>query len=581
MKTFALSLLSLVAFGQTLLAECGLYEIPIKQRIELSEVVAEGRVIGQHAFWNPEHTLIYTLNIIEVSKIFKGQPVQQLRIITEGGALDGKFVHVTPSLSLQNGETGIFLAESSPVGDPMLKNMRCIGGPQGFLRFDPFDGTASAAYSHYADRNELFTELHAMLGNEIIIKTFPEKSNKNPAPPQINSFSPATVSAGTKSILSINGSGFGNTSGSLWFKNANDGGNTFISCHPTQILSWTDNQITAYVPSLAGTGQIRVATSGGAAVISTASLNVTWAEINLINNNTVYTPRLGNIAQGGYLFNYQNGFKSNIPAVTAFEKGLESWRCASFVKFEKSGQGSAATCEGIDGNSMIMFDNGSCKLPTGYLAQTFVYYSGCATGSDFYVSADEIDIKFASNPGSGWNFGPGGTSGGKYDLQSVAIHELGHAHQLDHIINLGKVMHFALPTNLDVRTLDAGTDISGGNSVMSRSIVSALPCVGGMQSLSVNSCGMNPNSVSSEIQNDDIVSFYPNPSSGLTNIEIPESFVGSSDVKIYNSLGQVVLELAIQERRASISLERGIYQYCVSHKNGQQVHKGRLVSLGQ
>jgi len=71
--------------------------------------------------------------------------------------------------------------------------------------------------------------------------------------------------------------------------------------------------------------------------------------------------------------------------------------------------------------------------------------------------------------GASWNYGPGATVGANYDFESVMLHELGHGHQLGHVIEPGTdVMHYAIPNATDKRTLTAN-NIAGGNTVMANS----------------------------------------------------------------------------------------------------------------
>ena len=65
-----------------------------------------------------------------------------------------------------------------------------------------------------------------------------------------------------------------------------------------------------------------------------------------------------------------------------------------------------------------------------------------------------------------WNFGPETTPFNLFDFESVAVHELGHAHQLGHIIAPEKVMHFAITNGGEVRSLDPVSDIDGGQQVL-------------------------------------------------------------------------------------------------------------------
>ena len=79
----------------------------------------------------------------------------------------------------------------------------------------------------------------------------------------ISSISPTTIGAGDKSVLTINGSGFGTTKGIVRFKNADTAGSTTIDALETQITSWTDTKIQVEVPGKAGSGDIEVEASTG------------------------------------------------------------------------------------------------------------------------------------------------------------------------------------------------------------------------------------------------------------------------------------------------------------------------------
>jgi hypothetical protein len=81
----------------------------------------------------------------------------------------------------------------------------------------------------------------------------------------------------------------------------------------------------------------------------------------------------------------------------------------------------------------------------------------------------EIDMQF-KNPSAvfSWQFGPGAPSTSQYDFQSVALHELGHAHGLAHTIAAEKVMHFSLAKGTSIRTL-SWEEIAGGLAKMAYS----------------------------------------------------------------------------------------------------------------
>jgi len=106
-------------------------------------------------------------------------------------------------------------------------------------------------------------------------------------------FSPTTLAAGVKDILTINGSNFGATKGKVGFSMADDGGVSFIEAIDTQVLSWSDTQIIVEVPSGAGTGPIQVTDSANDSAVSSTILTVSFSEINIVSNQAPSGPNGG------------------------------------------------------------------------------------------------------------------------------------------------------------------------------------------------------------------------------------------------------------------------------------------------
>lgn len=122
---------------------------------------------------------------------------------------------------------------------------------------------------------------------------------------------------------------------------------------------------------------------------------------------------------------------------------------------------------------IIRFDNSS-ELSAGTLGATTSRFGGCTingeTDAQFYVN--EVDMVFDEE--TDWEFGTANATGGKFDFESVTVHELGHAHQLGHVIDGNAIMHYSIGANTTNRTLSAN-DIAGGNDVHSRS-TTITPC---------------------------------------------------------------------------------------------------------
>jgi DNA processing protein len=148
-------------------------------------------------------------------------------------------------------------------------------------------------------------------------------------PPNSITFTPTSITAGTKSVLTINGSGFGATKGSVSFSDADEGGTEFYEALDTQVLTWTDTQITVEVPSRAGTGIIRVTDSSNGFDDSNDILTVSYSEINIISNQAPQGPNAGldvayqtrhvnDDGSGGYTWQMYTGFDTNALAKASF-----------------------------------------------------------------------------------------------------------------------------------------------------------------------------------------------------------------------------------------------------------------------
>ena len=158
MKT--LILIGLIIFSltsyNTSFAQCMLYEVPISDRIQSSSAIIEGKVISQSSFWNSAHTLIYTSNIIEVYKVFKGQITtsNKVEMITEGGAVGNDMHRVEPSLNLRIGQIGVFFADATNVLNsksniPGSLKFKPYASVQGFIKYDLIEKKGADPFKRY------------------------------------------------------------------------------------------------------------------------------------------------------------------------------------------------------------------------------------------------------------------------------------------------------------------------------------------------------------------------------------------------------------------------------------------------
>ncbi len=256
----------------------------------------------------------------------------------------------------------------------------------------------------------------------------------------------------------------------------------------------------------AGTGTFRVNafTSSTPLTVSYGhtALNTDFFNFPAITRQRYYFRNMNSFGGYTYQYNTTSGFSANTPARAAFERALINWRCNTGINWRIGTN--TATGFGDDGVNIVIFDP---TLPVGILARATTRFQGSAIGgvcdmTNTVLCADEMDIQFQDPPAAGftWEYGPATPSCSEFDFETVALHELGHHHGLQHVINPGAVMHFAIANGSFNRTL-SGNDIAGGNARMAYSTAATCfnPGVcgsGPMVAIASGSCSTLPINIS-------------------------------------------------------------------------------------
>ncbi len=506
MKKSLLIILSLISLLNSVKSQCLISPVTLSARLNSSSLIIEGKVLSQKSFWNAEHNYVYTSNLIDVYKVFKGASVSfQLEIITEGGEM-GLFKQVVePSLQLNVGQTGIFTLNNSSHSSLYNKLVySAYADVQGFIRYDEATNSARDAFNDYPSiDNFLYPLILQTTGTNLI--SLQSKPNANSQKVisgnsivAVTGIAPTNITAGTASTLTITGTGFGAVQGTSFveFPDA-DAGAGYVQPHSTQYLSWSATQIVVQVPTrttsggtlttsgTAGTGQIRVNVAGSP-TLSAQTLTVNYGHLNVyyFAGNAIYNTRHVDLnGLGGISWQMFSGFDAMAAPKAAFQRAFQSWRCATLINWSL-GLPVATNTIAFDAVSVIRFDIGP-ELPAGVLGRCTSYFSGCITGTvvNFYVS--ELDICF--DDATNWQYGPALAAGAQYDFESVVLHELGHGHQLSHVINNLDVMHYSIANASNKRALNVD-DVNGGNAVMTRNLSGGVCLKPVMVAISPTNC---------------------------------------------------------------------------------------------
>jgi len=486
MKPYLLTLVIVLYYCSTK-ANCLLQKVSIDQRTKSSQLIINGEVKNQHSFWNSDRTSIYTVSTVVVTDFLKGNSNTTIEVLTPGGEIDGKLLVVEPNAELKIGSKGIFFLKDNAMEinhSSKASKFEIFSLAQGFIEKneatnsykDPFDDYQNiTAVANLITKTTGVTYKLTNSSSSRLTDNNTANSGSNPI-----DLSPNKISAGTGSILTIIGNGFGTRTGAatIQFRDANSTSSSTYSNIPdsSYIVSWTNTEIKVIVPGSsvmrqggAGTGLVNIIHSSGAIMPSTNALTVSYNQfeykkrrVTLINQNSL----------GGYTFTLNTDFNNNANAKASFLRAIDQWKCKTGVNVTIASTTSANVCSNqIDNLNTISFANASCALPAGTLGVTYSTYSLC-TGSP--IIPDGIDMVF--NAASNFYFGTGAPTSGLYDFESVTLHELGHAFGEGHNSDGNEIMYPSIGNGMTKRTLNLYTDLENVADVITRSSNSTFNC---------------------------------------------------------------------------------------------------------
>jgi hypothetical protein len=402
---------------------------------EKSDWIARVKVTQSHTIKNNINNLFYTYYNIDIFDIFLGDSLS-FPLMIHGGIIDHQMQRSSAEYYPADGELLLICARLT-VDFRGEKVWRPVHASAGLIH----EGMIGNAGKSAINRNLL--QEH----DSILISSGYQKNVHSPLPATfsekalilIRNMSPLDIHAGTGEILTVDGFGFGDffIPGSLSFRDANKGGIQYFPCPPSSVISWSDKQIRVKVPSGAGSGQI-IIDNGLNAATSSSSLNINWGLLNTGNPDPVFlASAVKKNNNGGYELLINERFNESSEFKAAFERALQTWRCLSLVNFTIKGE-TEITGTAADEKNIVSWDDNN-QLDPGVIGLNYCYYSSCEQGK-WYL--DELDLLFREN--MAWHSGTDQPNAMNYDFETVALHELGHAQQLSHVINQNDLMHYSL-----------------------------------------------------------------------------------------------------------------------------------------
>ncbi len=566
-------------FSTSLYAQCMMESLSLDQIIDGSEQIYEGEITERNSYRDATSGAIYTRYTVDLTQTLGRNGQTRAYITTQGGVVDGYAQMVYPSLQLAIGDRGVFMCKSSGQG------MQVYGLSHGFFKYEEGEHKAINVFGEKIDMDKLKQDISTRKGKQFYkvegYQRYEIEAIKSEQAVVINSVTPTVITAGTRDVLTIRGAGFGSNQldGKVSFKNANNGGSSYIDVpNGPHILLWSDTLIEVTVPSatvygqyVAGTGPIRVYTANGGTAVSLQQVNVKYAKSEIYYTGSIQHTDVADVnGNGGYTFFFGPGIFNNQEVKTSFTRALHNWKCSTHINISPNTE--APSNVGINFNdniSLVEFDTDG-SLPAGILGSTVISYSSCTFDGETHWVMTEMDMVL--NPDFVWHHGPEPVATGKFDFESAILHELGHAHLIQHNMNTESVMYYRLTTGQARRNLQLENDIGATNHVMTDS-EHLQGCYTGMLPAEDDACNEIYTSVNEDASGN--LNTYPNPNSGQFFIE---GFELNDEVRveIFNSMGAMILNEFPTSERLSIdlgSVASGIY--CV------KVFEGDKLSLTQ
>ncbi len=372
------------------------------QRVNLSENIIRGQVVEVKSYWNPERTIIYTDVTIAIDEHIKGNGLNQVTITVPGGTVGNDTLWVSDTPQYKVGDYSVTLLESSG---------QVTGGPDGvYLLQDP-KVQSDRLLSLEEDRFLSWIRAYA---NGETRDSFEEVSSvtyqESLSYVTISGVSPSIISAGTSSELTIIGSGFGASRGSETYPTIGfrykDRSYMYDN---SKITYWSDTQIKVDVFTQWISGY----------PYSPGS----WAD------TVAFVDNRGNI-ESTYALSVPFGYLGrkwpeppvpywiNVPAdqpneaLDAIQVAANAWTGAQ-ASFSFSYQGTTTSGHGRDLKNVITWANLNSDIIFAY---TFAWLGDDGT-------PPEADIVF--NTTFNWSADTP-TPIVRMDIQTVALHELGH-----------------------------------------------------------------------------------------------------------------------------------------------------------
>jgi len=554
-----------ICLWHTLPSFACLNPVSLTNRVDNADHIALGKVIKSESIWDANRENIYTAYTIQSEAYLKGRLSNIFfEIILLGGVVGDEAQIVSPAATLLTNQSYLFTLEHIPtLKSTLFRSLTNTTFPQYQLyaytqgALPKVDGFFEEVFGQPIEEKALFNYIKKRTSQEALMPNgeiyLPIRIDpRNISGGQNNSASrralvlkdgtgaPASIFyAGTSDPdhhLIIEGTNFGSTPGFIRFSNSDNGGDTFITAaseYASDLLSWTDSRIRVKIPLTAGSGTVQVYDSDNN-LIDSQSINIQWSIkpiYSTYKSFEVPTRQFINFIDfdglGGYtlVYNSLSGLAGNSEATAAFERAIDNWRCATGIHWTVS---STSTTSGPANDEIctIMFSE---NMPSGVVAMTSSRYKASGNSScelentTWYLKEFDMQFVHPNNMISGitWNYTSAPPQITEFDFETIALHELGHAHGLGHINDANSSMYFSIENGVTKRGIQS-KELDGSLFQMRFSLEEN--CISSKKPMVEHNdfCGHNTPPVGNKIQLKTILEGYYDSTTNLMRTDLSD-----------------------------------------------------------
>jgi hypothetical protein len=347
------------------------------------------------------------------------------------------------------------------INDTTLNRVKVPATPTVFLHFKiELISAASGYVSFFSTSYENSYSAYTLTRNAPYATEdiYYNKTFLNSFHPQITTnLSSVSKVAGTDDVLTIQGDNFGMYPGKVYFKAADDGGQTYLKGLDAQYLvpnEWSNTQIKVIVPSMiyegysaiepsggAGSGKIKIKTVPGDSCESAAGLTVSYSAMNkkAITGGPIKRVYLAREqCRYDYQFTLHTELQNSPNMIAVIDTALRHWSERTGLKLilEKDSQGNLVFADSMSyTRNIIKFDPAYLMRVVFQtkLLDTIQYRS---TGSHIYIR---------ETPSAPWHYGIScNVPAGYYSFYHAIMHELGHVLLLGHVNDSTQLMYWQI-----------------------------------------------------------------------------------------------------------------------------------------